>query len=254
LAFNFEHFAEFVSRNGFVRKFYEAIKEGTATGIVDRLFVTGVTPITLDSLTSGFNISTNLSTHKYFHQMMGFTGEEVKTLLKKVTFNQNETRNVLKNLKKWYDGYLFAEGTETRLYNPDMVLYFLKEFAYENTYPRNLIDTNIASDYGKVRRLFRLGEIDRNYVVLEELIESGVLSGLLTEQFSFEKPFSKDDFISLLFYLGLVTIKEVGLSRLGFGFLNYVIKGLYLEFFMDSLNERNQLDFEVDEVRDKLEN
>ena len=254
LAFNFDHFSEFVSRNGFVRKFYEAIKEGTATGIIDRLFVTGVTPITLDSLTSGFNISTNLSTHKYFHQMMGFTGEEVKTLLKKVTLNQGDTRNVLKNLKKWYDGYLFAEGAETRLYNPDMVLYFLKEFAYENTYPRNLIDTNIASDYGKVRRLFRLGDIDRNYVMLEELIETGVLNGLLTEQFSFEKPFSKDDFISLLFYLGLVTIKEAGLSRFSFGFPNYVIKGLYLEFFMDSLNERNQLDFEVDEVRDKLEN
>jgi hypothetical protein len=253
LAFNFDHFAEFVSRNGFVRKFYEAIKEATATGIVDRLFVTGVTPITLDSLTSGFNIATNLSTHKYFHQMMGFTGEEVKTLLKKVTFNQSETRNVLKNLKKWYDGYRFSKKAETRLYNPDMVLYFLKEYAYENEYPDKLIDTNIASDYGKVRRLFRLGEVDRNYVILEELIESGVLSGLLTEQFSFEKTFTKDDFISLLFYLGLVTIKEAGLSRLGFGFPNYVIKGLYLEFFMDSLNERNQLDFEVDEVRDKLE-
>ncbi|TGN99664.1 hypothetical protein PN36_35215, partial [Candidatus Thiomargarita nelsonii] len=253
LAFNFDHFSEFVSRNGFVRKFYEAIKEGTATGIVDRLFVTGVTPITLDSLTSGFNISTNLSTHKYFHQMMGFTFDTVKTLLKKVTLNHGDTRNVLKNLKKWYDGYLFSKKAQTRLYNPNMVLYFLKEYAYENEYPDKLIDTNIASDYGKVRRLFRLGEIERNYVILEELIETGMLNGLLTEQFSFEKPFSKDDFISLLFYLGLVTIKEAGLSRFSFGFPNYVIKGLYLEFFMDSLNERNQLDFEVEEVRDKLE-
>jgi len=122
---------------------------------------------------------------------MGFTFDTVKRLFKKVTLNHSDTRNVLKNLKKWYDGYPFSKKAETRLYNPDMVLYFLKE------YPDKLIDTNIASDYGKVRRLFRLGEIVRNYVILEKLIETGVLNGLLTEQFSFEKPFSKDDFISI---------------------------------------------------------
>jgi len=252
LAFNFDHFSEFVSRNGFVRKFYEAIKEATATGIVDRLFVTGVTPITLDSLTSGFNIATNFSTYKYFHQMMGFTGKEVETLLKQVSTAECEP--VLKNLKKWYDGYLFSKKANTRLYNPDMVLYFLKEYASENEYPDNLIDVNIASDYGKVRNLFRLGAVEQNYVVLEKLIKNEALNGLLTQQFSFDKKFSKNDFLSLLFYLGLVTIQEVGLSRFRFGFPNYVIKGLYLEFFMESLKERNQLDFEVDDVSDKLEN
>jgi hypothetical protein len=255
LAFDFDHFSEFVSRNGFVRKFYEAIKEAAGRGIVDRLFATGVTPITLDNLTSGFNIASNLSTHHYFHEMMGFTTKEVETLLKQVApqLGDEERQRVLENLKKWYDGYLFSRTAKSRLYNPNMVLYFLNEYAYENEYPKKLIDVNIASDYGKLRNLFHLGTIEYKHKLLEELIETGVVEGILTEQFSFEKEFSKDDFISMLFYLGLVSLYQAGLSRLKFSFPNYVVKELYLQFFIDSLKTQHQLDFEVDDVRDKLE-
>ncbi len=255
MAFNLDHFSEFVSRNGFVRKFYEAIKEATGQGIVTRFFATGVTPITLDSLTSGFNIAANLTTHFYFHEMMGFTESEVGTLLKKTApeLSKEEHQRVLDDLKKWYNGYLFAPDAESRLYNPDMVLYFLKEFAYKNTYPRTLIDLNIASDYGKLRRLFRLGTSEHYKVVLEKLIETGQVEALLTQQFSFEKQFDQDDFISLLFYMGLVTIHQTRLSRFKFSFPNYVIKELYLEFFIKSLKEQFQLDFEINDVRDKLE-
>jgi hypothetical protein len=255
LAFNFDHFSEFVSRNGFVRKFYEAIKEATGRGIVDRLFVTGVTPITLDSLTSGFNIATNFSTHYYFHEMMGFTETEVKTLLQQVTHKDNAKQQapVLANLKKWYNGYLFSGRANTRLYNPDMVLYFLKEYAYNNYYPDNIIDINIASDYGKIRNLFSLGTKEHHKKVLDDLIENGLIEGILTAQFSFEKEFTSDDFISLLFYLGLLSLKEAALSRIRFCFPNYVIKELYLEFFIQSLKQQYQLDFEINDVRDKLE-
>jgi len=140
LAFNFEPFSEFVSRNGFVRKFYEAIKEAAGRGIVDRFLATGVTPITLDSLTSGFNIAANLSTHYYFHEMMGFMDSEVNSLLKQIAPNlePQERDRVLENMRKWYNGYIFARKAKTKLYNPDMVLYLLKEYAYENEYsPQN---------------------------------------------------------------------------------------------------------------------
>ena len=119
--------------------------------------------------------------------------------------------------------------------------------------PDTLIDVNIASDYGKIRRLFSLGKSEHHQIVLEELIETGSVEGLLTQQFSFEKEFSKDDFISLLFYLGLVSIHQARLSRFQFYFPNYVIKELYLEFFIKSLKEQYQLNFEIDDVRDKLE-
>ena len=254
MAFNFDHFSEFVSRNGFVRKFYEAIKEATGRGIVNRFFATGVTPITLDSLTSGFNIAANFTTHFYFHEMMGFTEPEVDTLLKKTAPHLaiDTHQRVLENLQKWYDGYIFARKAKVKLYNPDMVLYFLKEYAYENEYPETLIDINIASDYSKIRRLFSLGTGEHYQVVLENLIETGNVEALLTQQFSFEKEFDQDDFISLLFYLGLVTIRGTNLSQLKFSFPNYVIKELYWEFFLKSVKEQYQLNFETVEVRKKI--
>jgi hypothetical protein len=254
LAFNFDHFSDFVSQNGFVRKFYEVIKEAAEHGIVDRLFATGATPITLDSLTSGFNIASNLSIHHYFHEMMGFTTKEVETLLKQVApkLSDDECQRVLKDMKKWYDGYLFSRTAKSRLYNPNMVLYFLNEYAYENEYPKKLIDVNIASDYRKLRNLFRLGSIEHKHKILEELIETGVIEGILTEQFNFEKEFSKDEFISMLFYLGLVSLDQVGLSRLTFSFPNQVVKKLYFQFLIDSLKTQDQLDFEVNEESDFL--
>jgi len=186
--------------------------------------------------------------------MMGFTETEVKQLQSVIAhkLNKKENKQMLNNLRKWYDGYLFSETVATHLYNPDMVLYFLKEFAYDNEYPDTLIDTNIASDYGKIRRLFNLGTIERNNIILEELIETGVVEGLLTKQFSFEKEFTDDDFISLLFYLGFVTIKEADISLFKFYVPNYVIKGLYWEFFIAANKERYQLEFETVDVRKKL--
>ena len=254
LAFNFEHFSEFVSRNGFVRKFYEAIKEATGRGIVDRFFATGVTPITLDSLTSGFNIGANFSTHYYFHDMMGFTEGEVEILLQQTAPNleRQEHQRVLENLKKWYNGYIFARKAKIKLYNPDMVLYFLKEYAYENEYPESLIDVNIASDYSKISRLFSLGKAEHYQFILEELIETGKIEGLLSQQFSFEKEFSQDDFISLLFYLGLLTLREAEIGQLNFSFPNYVIKKLYWEFFLESIKQQYQLDFKSVDVRKKI--
>ncbi len=83
LSFRFDEFNEMVGQNGFVRKFYEAIKVGTHSGLISRLFVTGVSPITLDSLTSGFNISTNITLYEEFHNLMGFTKLEVKDILKR---------------------------------------------------------------------------------------------------------------------------------------------------------------------------
>jgi len=96
----------------------------------------------------------------------------------------------------------------------------------ENEYPEDLIDINIASDYSKISRLFSLGTGELKQVILEGLIETGTVRGLLTQQFSFEKTFDQDDFISLLFYLGLVTIRKAILSQFQFAFPNYVINSM----------------------------
>ncbi|MEM1120494.1 MAG: AAA family ATPase, partial [Bacteroidota bacterium] len=156
LAFRFEEFSQIVSRNGYVRKFFEAIKIATGQGVIDRLFVTGVSTITLDSLTSGFNISTNITLSPRFHDMVGFKTDEVETILRGVNVSDEGLPNIMEDLKVWYDGYAFSRDVKERLYNSDMVLYFADHYSYDQSYPDDLLDINIASDYTKVRRLFKI--------------------------------------------------------------------------------------------------
>ena len=251
LSFHFEHFSDIISRNGFVRKFYETIKAATGKGIVDRLFVTGVTPITLDSLTSGFNIAQNCSTWEEYNEMMGFTEDNVAQLLHPICREcQMEKKQVLDDLRRWYNGYLFHAEAEERVYNPDMVLYFATQLTPRRKckYPEKLIDINIASDYGKIRRLFQLKDPDQNYQVIDQLIHDGFVTSQLTEQFSFDRDFTRQDFISLLFYMGFISIENAQGARLHFTTPNFVIKGLYWEYFTQLLQERFSVQIEVSQI------
>ncbi|MBF0449693.1 MAG: AAA family ATPase [Candidatus Magnetomorum sp.] len=251
LAFNFKGFQSFVGENGFVRKFYETIKAATGDGIVEFFFGTGITPITLDSMTSGFNITKNFSTQKSLHDMLGFTHQEVEQLVSSILPNQNHAA-LMQEIKQLYNGYLFSRHASESIYNPDMVLYYLNEFQKNDIPPDELIDTNIASDYGKIKKLFALQEPFRNSLVLEELMALNQTRAFLTRQFSFERDFNRNDFVSLLFYLGLVSIKSAFLNQLNFSIPNYVIKELYREFFLYFIKNQNKLDFDTVSVSDAL--
>jgi hypothetical protein len=240
LAFNFDRFTTFVSENGFVRKFYETIKAATGDGIVEYFFGTGVTPITLDGMTSGFNIAKNFSTQKALNEMLGFSHHEVKQLIECVLPTKNSVE-VLENIQKLYNGYLFSRHASERIYNPDMVLYYLSEYQSNNQPPDELIDTNIASDYGKIKKLFALQKPFRNSQVLDELMVSNQTTASLTPQFSFERDFNSDDFVSLMYYLGLISIQSSRYNMLNFSIPNYVIKELYRNFFIDFIKVQNNL-------------
>jgi hypothetical protein len=242
ISFNFDHFKEIVTENGYVRKFYESIKTATWNGIVHRIFITGVSPITIDSMTSGFNISTNLSLDVNFQLMMGFEEKEVKGILQKIGTKKENLPNVLEDLQTWYDGYLFSEDAVIHVYNTDMVLYFAQFYQTYKKYPRTLLDNNIASDYSKVRNVFRIQ--NREYEHLEALrilTETGQISSELTTQFSFVKAFGVDDLISLLFYMGFLTIKGRELNNTIFQFPNFVIKRLYADYFVSMLQNKTDL-------------
>jgi len=248
LAFNFKEFKSFISKNGFVRKFYETIKTADGDGIVEYFFGSGVTPITLDSLTSGFNIAENLTSKKDLNKMFGFTAQEVEQLIC-LSLLDVSSESVMKDIKKMYNGYLFSRYADERIYNPDMVLYYLNEFLENNEQPNELIDTNISSDYGKIKKLFALQEPFRNSQVLDKLMEFGETSATLTQEFSFERNFNRDDFVSLLFYLGIVSINRDNLDALIFSIPNYVIKSIYRAFFIDFINTEKKLEFDTYDVK-----
>ncbi len=245
ISFNFDHFKKIVTENGYVRKFYEVLKTATWDSVIHRFFITGVSPITIDSMTSGFNIATNLSLDVNFHVMMGFEEKEVKGILQKIGTKKVNLPNVLEDLQIWYDGYKFNHNAKTHVYNPDMVLYFAKDYQTYKKYPDTLLDNNIASDYSKIRNIFRIQ--DREYENLEALrilTETGEVSSELTTQFSFVKTFGVDDLISLLFYMGFLTIKKRELNNNIFQFPNFVIKRLYADYFISML--QNKADLPID--------
>ena len=244
ISFNFSLFSEIVSKNGFVRKFYETIKTATGAATVQRLFITGVSPITLDSLTSGFNIASGITLDRGFHNMMGFDEEEVTRILSKIGVTDDRLTDVINDLRSWYDGYLFNPKAR-HVYNPDMVLYFAQKYQKEQEYPSELLDPNIATDYSKIRNLFKIQDKEEfNFDVLDALSQTGAVKSELTAQFSFEKEFEKGDLISLLFYMGFLTIQSEDLGVYTFKFPNFVIEKLYAGYFVRMLQQKAGLPIE----------
>jgi hypothetical protein len=236
-------FQSVMGKGGFVRSFYETIKTATQRGTVDRLFITGVTPLMLDSLTSGFNIGKNLSLHHDFNTAMGFTQTEVVSLLQPLVEQcKLDADALLSDMAHWYNGYRFhSKATET-VYNANMVLYFLDNFRMEScAYPELMLDDNIASDYRKIMALFHIGDREANYQVLDELINVGTVTAQQQRKFELDKDFNRDAFISLLAYMGFVTIAGSTLTQTVFAIPNHVIRELYFQYFKVELERRNQI-------------
>ncbi|MCI5207329.1 MAG: AAA family ATPase, partial [Candidatus Electrothrix sp. ATG2] len=254
LGSSLERFREIVGRGGFMRSFYETVKTATMEGIVDRFFITGVTSITLDSMTSGFNISENITHHRLFNQVLGFTEEETKSIVEPLAADCTLDRVELMNdLKRWYNGYLFSDERTERVYNADMVLYFAKNFNRDTcTYPKRMLDNNIASDYKKIMQLFGIGDRAANFITLEKLITNGEIIGLHSSTISADKKFEQNDFIALLLYMGFVTITGTLLNRLRYGVPNYVIQKLYYDYFKEEIEQRAQISISKDAIENAV--
>jgi Predicted AAA-ATPase/PD-(D/E)XK nuclease superfamily len=256
VSFNLPYFGKAVGENGFVRKFYEIIKQFTGTGgsTVDRMFITGVSPLTLDSMTSGFNIATNLTMIPTFYELMGFTETEVLNILKNIKVPDNQLVTVLGDVKTWYDGYLFGRYHTEHLYNPNMVLYFAQEYQRLQRYPEILLDANIASDYVKIRNLFNIqGNREQFAKVLKLLTEVGIINSRLVPMFNMERAFGTEDLVSLLFYMGFLTIQREELGSYHFTFPNYVIRKLYNNYFFELMARQTELPIDNSEVNDAIQ-
>ena len=255
ISFDLAVFKKSVTENGFVRKFYEIIKTATQNGIVDRLFITGVSPITVDSMTSGFNICTQLSMSLSCHNLMGFTEGEVAEILQGIGVTEEELPKLINDMKKWYNGYLFNSDAKERLYNSDMVLYFANEYSQTRDYPKKMLDFNIASDYSKIRKIFRIGGFENSkLVVLDKLIRGERVLFDLTDQFSFEKRgFPTEDLLSLLFYMGFLTIKKAWGDKYEMEMPNKVIRDIYFDYFLQVIEEKAQTNRDMYELGNALD-
>ncbi len=244
LAHSMEDFLNIVGKGGFVRSFYEVLKTATLSGVVQKMFITGVTPITLDSLSSGFNIVSNISHHREFNAMAGFTQEEVEYSLENSIFQKchiEKKEELLEKIKTWYNGYLFNIKANKRVYNSTLLNYFISQFDYHDcTIPSKMLDVNVASDYKAIMKLFHIGDSERNFKILEELIENNSITGSIKDRYDLNRAFDEDDFLTLIYSMGFITIKNEIVEELyNFEIPNYVIKMLYFNYFAIEIEQRN---------------
>ena len=241
LGFNTNQFKSLVSKNGKVRKWYEILKEGTES-VVDRIFITGVAPITLDSLTSGFNISSDKTQDREFNEMMGFTVNELKELMTRQGITEEEQGKLLPIMKENYDGYKFAVYGKEKMYNSNMCLYFLNEYTRFKEIPTKLIDVNIASDYSKLGKMLDLCKGEEREKVIEKTVSGEGIVSEIREKFNPAIEFTETDLVSMLFYLGYLTIdgEEVGYPILKIP--NNVMKEIYSDYFLRILRDETKVD------------
>ena len=243
LGFNTEQFRNLVSKNGKVRKWYEILKEGTET-VVDRIFITGVAPITLDSLTSGFNIGTDITQDEEFNEMIGFTEEELKEILNNQEISLKEQEKIIPIMKENYDGYKFCLKAKNQIYNSNMCLYFLSRYIRLGEIPDKLIDTNIASDYSKIGKMLDLCKGENRLEILRKTVQGEPIVNTIIEKFNPAKEFTENDMISMLYYLGYLTISGelVGIPELTIP--NKVMKEIYADYFMQMMDK--EAEFRID--------
>ncbi len=243
LGFYPENFKNLVSKNERVRKWYEVLKEGTET-VVDRIFITGVAPITLDSLTSGFNIGKDLTQDVRFNDMMGFTLKELEKILDNQEIPKEEQEKILPIMKENYDGYKFCLSAENHIYNSNMCLYFLSDYIRLKRIPDDLIDMNIASDYSKVGKMLDLCKGENRLAILRKTVQGEPITNEIVKKFNPAIEFTEVDMISMLYYLGYLTISEESLGMPELTIPNKVMKEIYASYFMQLVDQ--EADFKVD--------
>ncbi len=242
LGFKTDEFKELVAKNGKIRKWYEILKEGTES-VVDRIFITGVAPITLDSTTSGFNIAKDITKNIRFNDMLGFSKEDVKYLMTEIDIPEEKQEELIPIIKENYDGYIFSnmiksEYENYKIYNSNMTLYFLDAYQEQGQVPEELVDINILSDYGKIEAFMNLCQNMNKIELLEKIVAEEPVESELTEKFNAEISFGEKELVSLLFYLGYLTIEQNELGMSKFVTPNEVVRTIYSQYFLEYIKRK----------------
>ena len=233
---------------GFYRDIFKKFK-----GSFERIFMMGVSPVTQDDVTSGYNIGWHISTKEEFNQMLGFSTEDVREMF---TYYKNvgripadsDVEAIIQEMKPWYDNYCFSKqalDTQSKVFNCDMVLYFLRNYMSSGESPEEMVDPNTKTDYNKMKKLLQLDKLDGNRKgVIRTIIENGEIIGKIAETFPARMLTKPRMFVSLLFYYGMLTIKGTKGDRLILGIPNNNVRKQYYEYLMELYEEKASVDTE----------
>ena len=222
---------------GFYRDVFKLFKP-----MFDRIIMLGVSPITLDYLTSGYNIALNITMDPRFNQMLGFSEDDVRQMIryyKEVGAIRPEVTedSIINDIKPWYDNYCFAEesfGREPSMFNSDMVCYYLSNLVGLGNSPKELIDPNTMTDYGKLKRLIEIDQLEGDRLnVIHDIAEHGFIYGQIVSHFPAERMMEFGNFVSLLYYYGMLTIGGVEGELLKLTIPNNNVRLQYYHYLLD---------------------
>lgn len=238
-------FHDLTHASGFYREYFKQFK-----GMFDRIFLMGVSPITLDDLSSGYNIDWNISTDETFNAMMGFSESEVREMFRYYQNHEMLTGNIdamITEMKPWYDNYCFARMSlnDDRIFNCDMTLYYLSSQVQKQRPPENMVDKNISTDYSKLKMLARIDHDNTHegsrMSTIEEIAAKGEILVDLHISFPSEKIADIENFRSLLYYYGLLTMCGTRGDRLKMCIPNNCVREQYLGFLRDYYQQAHSL-------------
>lgn len=249
-------FRNLTHASGFYREYFKQFK-----GMFDRIFMMGVSPITLDDLSSGYNIDWNISTDERFNAMMGFDEAEVRQMFGYYQENGLLTGDIdemLAEMKPWYNNYCFARMSlnDARVFNCDMTLYYLRNQLDFHRAPEEMVDKNIRTDYSKLKMLARIDHDSTRegsrMGTIEEIAAKGEILVDLHTSFPSEKIADIDNFRSLLYYYGLLTMCGTRGNRLRMCIPNNCVREQYFGFLRDYYQQAYQLD--LSHLKDLIDN
>ena len=232
--------------DGFYRDVFKKFK-----GMFERIFITGVSPVTLDDVTSGFNIGWHISTKPEFNQMLGFSQEEVRKMFayyKEVGGipATSDIEAMIDEMKPWYDNYCFSEDalrTQSKVFNSDMVIYYLRNYIDRGEAPKQMIDPNTMTDYNKMKKLLLLDKLDGDRKgIIRTIAETGQIVTTLEETFPASRLTNPQTFTSLLFYYGMLTIKDTFGDMLILGIPNNNVRKQYYGYLLEQYQEEKFVD------------
>ena len=238
--YGYDVYRDIARKTGYYKEFFTVLKAlatGSGAGLA-RMFITGVSPITMDDVTSGMNIGNNISIDEELNEVMGFTEKDVEDIIDYYTSVGEfklDKKHSMETMTKWYNGYKFAKRAEHTMYNTDMVLYYMMK-SNGKKYPiDNLIDDNCKTDYGKFRHFTTINnrskvQLNGNFDVLERIMTDGYINEDLVTSFPYEQVTESDNFVSLLFYFGLITIDKVYRGKVSFKIPNETVKSFLNDF------------------------
>ena len=232
--------------DGFYRDVFKKFK-----GNFERIFMMGVSPVTLDDVTSGFNIGWNISIKPEFDEMLGFSTTDVVEMFTYYKEHgsipaDSDIDAIVNDMKPWYDNYCFAEEAlkkKTRMFNCDMVLYYLRNYMDNGCSPRQMIDPNTRTDYGKMKKLLQFDKLDgERKGVIRKIAEEEQIVTQLYESFSAYQIPKAEIFPSLLFYYGMLTIKGTRGSKLILGIPNNNVRKQYYGYLEEEYQAKAYVD------------